>query len=60
MPLNQEHKRLDFRDSPKRDLLPQATTTYSPTIKAVQITKITKLGLKLGQKYVPHWFLTEG
>ena len=29
---------------PKQDSLPQFITTYPPTIKALQTTKITKLG----------------
>ena len=34
-----------FLAGPKKDLLPRATTTHSPTINALQTTKITKLGL---------------
>ena len=34
-----------FSAGPKQDLVPHATTTHPPTIKAFQTTKITKLGL---------------
>ena len=32
---------------PKQDLLPHASITHPPTIKALSTTKITKLGLLL-------------